>query len=595
MHAKATDLPGPAPLNAAAPVAPGLGDARRRPRGNLSYVSGLTDETLRFVTLSYALDETVAAHGTRAAAIFSADREVISWKDLQRQSDEVAAALLALGIQRGNCIGVCAPNRREWLLAQFGAARIGAVLVNLNPAYRSTELEFALNKVRCRVLITARLTQAGNHLGMLRALAPELDRPGDKPVLESRRLPHLKHVLVLGEGLVPARAERFSDFLRRAGANGHRRLPALTAMLDPDDVVSLQFTGGTTGAPKAVALSHFNIVNNARFAARAMQIGEGDKLCIAGPLHQSLGLVLGVLTCVATGATMVFPAPEFDPLSTLDAVSRHRCTALHGGPALFEALLDHPELPEYDTSSLRTGIVAGAPCSIDTLERAVQLLCLDELTVVYGMTEAGPVTFQTDVDDPIELRVGTVGRVHPNIEVKIVDRDDHIVPVGRLGELCVRGYSVMRGYWEDPKRTRDAFDESGWMRTGDLATLDAEGYCRIVGRVRDRVLRDNQLVCPEEVEALIRRHPKVHDGQVFGVPDGNRGEDLCAWIVLEPGAACSADEIRAFCRTKGAAEQVPGPIRFVTAFPVTAAGKAQKFVMRATMVREMKAREIRTV
>lgn len=568
-------------------------DDRRRPRGNLSYVSGVTDEPLRFVTMSQALDETVATHGARAAAIFSSEREVMSWKDLQRQSDEVAAALLGLGIRRGNRIGVCTPNRREWLLAQFGAARIGAVLVNLNPAYRSTEMEFALNKVRCRVLIVARATQAGNHLGLLRVLAPELDQPGDKPVLESRRLPHLKHVIVLGEGLVPARAERFSDFLRRAGPNGRRRLPALAATLDPDDAVSLQFTGGTTGAPKAVALSHFSIVNNARFAARAMQIGEGDKLCIAGPLHQSLGLVLGVLSCVATGATMVFPGPEFDPLRTLDAVSRHRCTALHGGPALFEALLDHPELPEYDTSSLRTGIVAGAPCPTETLERAVELLCLDELTVVYGMTEAGPVTFQTDVDDPLELRVGTVGRVHPNIEVKIVDREDRIVPLGRMGELCVRGYSVMRGYWEDPKRTREAFDDSGWMRTGDLATLDADGYCRIVGRVRDRVLRGNELVCPDAVEALLRRHPKVQDAQVFGVPDGSRGEDLCAWIVLAPGASASAEEIRAFCRAKGEPEQVPGPIRFVAAFPVSAAGKAQKFVMRATMVREMKAREVK--
>ncbi len=569
-------------------------DERRRPRGNMSYVSGVTDDPLRFVTVSQALDETVAAHGARAAAIFSADREVISWKDLQRQSDDVAAALLGLGIRRGNRVGICSPNRREWLLAQFGTARIGAVLVNLNPAYRCTELEFALNKVRCRVLIVARSVQGSNQLGLLRVLAPELDRPGDKPLLEARRLPHLKHVIVLGEGLVPARAERFSDFLRRAGPNGKRRLPALAAALDPDDAVNLQFTGGTTGAPKAVALSHFSIVNNARFAARAMQLGEGDKLCIAGPLHQSLGLVLGVLACVATGATMVFPGPEFDPQRTLDAVSRHRCTALHGGTALFEALLDHPELPAYDTSSLRTGIIAGAPCPIETLQRAVEALCLDELTVAYGLTEAGPVTFQTDVDDPLELRAATVGRVHPNVEVKIVDRDDHIVHVGRMGELCVRGYSVMRGYWEDPKRTRDAFDESGWMHTGDLATLDAEGYCRVLGRVKDRVVRGDELVCPEEVETLIRRHPKVEDVQVFGVPDGAQGEDLCAWIVLGPGAPAGAEEIRAFCRAKGGPEQVPGPIRFVAAFPVTAAGKAQKFVMRATMLRELKAREAKT-
>jgi fatty-acyl-CoA synthase len=487
-----------APVSSSAAAAVlGAGDGRQRPRGNLSYVSGVTDDPLRFVTVSQALDETVAAHGARAAAIFSAEREVMSWKDLQRQSDELAAALLALGIRRGNRVGIWSPNRREWLLAQFGTARIGAVLVNLNPAYRSNELAFALNKVRCRVLIVARSTQSGNHLGLLRALAPELDRPGDKPVLESRRLPHLKHVIVLGEGLVPARAERFSDLLRRASANGKRRLPALAAALDPDDAVNLQFTSGTTGVPKAVALSHFNLVNNARYAAQTMQLTEVDKLCIAVPLHQGLGMVLGVLACVATGATMVFPGEGFDPLRTLDAVSRHRCTALHGAPGLFEALLGHPDLSDYDTSSLRTGVIAGAPCSIDTLQSVVQALCMDEVTVAYGLTEVGPVAFQTDIDEALELRAETVGRVHPNVEVKIVDNDGHIVPIGKLGELCVRGYSVMRGYWEDPKRTRDAFDETGWLHTGDLAKLDAEGYCRIVGRLKDRVLRGNELKAKE--------------------------------------------------------------------------------------------------
>ena len=496
------------------------GDDRRRPRGNLAYVSGATDDPLRFVTVSQALDETVAAHGSRAAAIFSAEREVLSWKDLQRQSDELAAGLLALGIRRGNRVGIWSPNRREWLLALFGTARIGVVLVNLNPAYRSTELELALNMVRCRALIVARSIQGSHHLGLLRALAPELDQPGDRPVLASQRLPHLRHVIVLGEGLVPARAERFSDVLRRASPNGRRRLPVLAAALDPDDAVNIQFTSGATGAPKAVTLSHFNIVNNARYAARAMQLAEGDKLCIAVPLCQSLGMVLGVLACVATGATMVFAGEAFDPVRTLDTISRHRCTALHAAPGMLEAMLEHPDLADYDTSSLRTGIIAGAPCSADTLQRLIEAMSLDEMTVAYGMTEAGPVAFQTDVQDSLELRAATVGRVHPNIEVKIVDLEGRIVPVGSRGELCVRGYSVMRGYWEDPKRTRDVVDETGWMHTGDLATLDAEGYCRIVGRVKDMLVRGNSPVCSEELEGLIRRHPKVQDAQVFGVPGG---------------------------------------------------------------------------
>jgi fatty-acyl-CoA synthase len=465
----------------------GLGeiDERLRPPGNLSYVSGVTDDPPRFVTVSQALDEIVAAHGGRAAAIFSADREVLSWKDLRRQSDEVAAALLALGIRRGNRVGIWSTNRREWLLVQFGAARIGAVLVNISPACGRAELEFALNKVRCRVLVVARSPQASECLGLLRSLAPELDRPGDKPVLESRRLPHLKHVVVLGEGLVPARAERFSDFVRRANPGWRRRLPLLAAALDPDDAINIQFTSGATGTPKAVMLSHFNIVNNARYAAAAMRLAEVDKLCIAVPLHHGLGMVLGVLACVATGATMVFPGEVFEPIRTLDAVSRHRCTALHGAPGLFEALLDHPDRQDYDMSSLRTGILTGAPCSLATLQRVVEALSMDELTVAYGMAEAGPAVFQSSVADPLESRAATVGRVLPNIEVKIVDREGHIVPIGCTGELCVRGYSVMRGYWEEPKRTRDAFDASGWMHSGDLASLDVDGCCRIVGRVND--------------------------------------------------------------------------------------------------------------
>ena len=578
------------PTYAAQPAIVSDADERRRPRGNLSYVSGVTDDPLQFVTVCQALDETVAAHGNRAAAIFSAEREVMSWKELQRQSDDVAAALLALGIRRGNRVGILAANRREWLLAQFGTARIGAVLVNINPAYRSSELEFALNKVRCRALIVARSVQTGNHLGLLRALAPELDQPGDRPVLESRRLSHLKHVIVLGEGLVPARAERFSDFLRRAGPNTQRRLPALAAALDPDDTVNIQFTSGTTGAPKAVGLSHFSIVNTARYAAHAMQLAEGDKVCIAVPLYQNHGMVLGVMACVATGATMVFPSETFDPARTLDAISRHRCTALHGVPSMFEAMLDHPDLADFDTSSLRTGVVAGTPCSADMLQRLIEAMSLDEVTVAYGMTEVGPVSFQTDIQDPLELRAETVGRVHPNVEVKIVDPAGHIVPIGRRGELCVRGYSVMRGYWEDPKRTRDAFDDSGWLRTGDLATLDAEGFCRIHGRVKDMLVRGDEPVCPEDVEALIRRHAKVQDAQVVGVSDGRQGEEICAWIVLKPGANAGAEEIRAFCR-KADPRWVPQHIRFVATFPTTVNGRVQKFLIRATTQRELKAKE----
>ncbi len=586
--------PGSAPIVRPPPASAGSGDPRRWPRGNMSYASGVTDDPLRFVTICQSLDETVAAHGSRAAAIFSAERDVITWKELQRRGDDMAAALLALGIRRGNRVGICAPNRREWLLALFGTARIGALLVNIDPAASAAELEYCLNKARCRVLIIARTQRGGDHLGLLRALAPELDRPGDKPVLESRRLPALRHVIVLGEGLVPARAERFSDFLRRPGPNGKRRLAALAAALDPDDAIDIQFTSGTTGPPKAVTLSHFNLVNNARYAAAEMQLTELDKLCIAVPLHLGLGMVLGVLACVASGATMVFPSESFDAARTLDAISRHRCSAVNGTPALLAQLVDHPELAEYDTSSLRTGVIADAPCPIELLQRLVEQMSLDEVTVAYGMTEAGPVTFQTSADDALEVRAETAGRVHPNIEVKIVDRAGHIVPVGRRGEICVRGYSVMRGYWEDARRTRDAFDDTGWMHTGDLGTLDASGCCRIVGRVRDVMVHAGTQLCPEQIEAVIRRHPKVQDAQVFGVPDGRDGDDICAWVVLEPGAEMSAEDVRAFCRTHAGPEHLPRHVRFVAAFPLTATGKVQKVLMRAAMLRELKAREAKT-
>ncbi|MEO7853926.1 MAG: AMP-binding protein [Rubrivivax sp.] len=561
-------------------------------------MAGATDAALRFMTIPQLLDRAVARHGARDAAIFCAERRTLSWYDLQRGADEVAAALLALGIRRGNRVGIWAPNRSEWLQAQFGTARIGAILVNINPAYQSSELEYALNKVRCRALIMARGHKASDYLATLRALAPEVDRPGAAAgagaieLLESRRLPHLKHVIVLDElanpkAPVPQRTMRFADFIRQAGPAQHARLPGLSAALDPDDAINIQFTSGTTGAPKGATLSHFNIVNNARFTAHTLAFTADDRLCIPVPLYHCFGMVLGVLTCVAAGSAMVFPGEGFDAQATVNALERQRCTAVHGVPTMFIAMLALPELRQHDLSSLRTGIMAGAPCPIETMRGVITDLHLPEVTIGYGMTETSPLSFQSATSDPLDKRVATVGRIHPHVEVKIVDGDGRIVPVGRQGELCTRGYSVMRGYWDDAERTQEVLDDAGWMHTGDLATIDGEGYCNIVGRVKDMLIRGGENVFPREVEAFLETHDKVQDVQVFGIPDARYGEEVCAWIVLKPGQSASAEEILNFCRGRIAHFKLPRHIRFVPGFPLTATGKAQKFAMRDAMAREL--------
>jgi fatty-acyl-CoA synthase len=563
------------------------GDDRVRPQGGRSYVAGPTDDPLRFVTVSALLDEAVAAYGARDAAVFAATGTRWSWYDLQRKADEVAAGLLALGIKRGDRVGIWAPNREEWVGLQFGTARIGAILVNINPAYRESELEYALNTVECRVLVLARALKSSDYLAILRGLAPEIERAPPDGRVRCERLPRLRHVILLGEGAVPAGAMSFGAFRKLAGPAQRARLPSIAASLDPDDPINIQFTSGTTGAPKGATLSHYNIVNNARYTAQAIRLTERDRVCIPVPLYHCFGMVLGVLACVASGAAMVFPAPTFDAEATLRAVAAQGCTALHGVPSMFIAMLEHPALRELDVSGLRTGIMAGAPCPVEVMRRVVSELHMREVTIAYGMTETSPVSFQSSVDDPLERRVTTVGRVQPHVEVKIVDEQGRIVPVGQRGELCTRGYLVMRGYWEDAPTTAEAIDAAGWMHSGDLAVIDADGYCNIVGRIKDMLIRGGENVYPAEVEEFLAKHPKVQAVQVFGVPDPRLGEDVCAWIVLKPGAAATDEEIRTWCQGRIAHNKVPRHIRFVPAFPATATGKPQKFAMREQMMREL--------
>jgi fatty-acyl-CoA synthase len=568
-------------------------DELLRPPGRLSYVSGPTHNPLKFMTIPQLLDRACQRNGAGEAAIFVEQKLAMSWYDLRKHTDDVAAGLLALGVRRGDRVGIWSPNRPEWLYAQFGTARIGAILVNINPAYQSAELEHALGKVQCKVLITARGHKSSDYLAILRSIAPEIDTAIDGR-LHPARLPDLEHVVVLGDGAPPPGCILFSALVRLAGPGHRNRLDQLASALDPDDAINIQFTSGTTGLPKGATLTHFNIVNNARYCAKSMALGLRDKLCIPVPLYHCFGMVLAVLTCAAVGAAMVFPSESFDANATLAAIARHKCTALHGVPTMFIAMLDEPDFEHHDLSSLRTGIMAGAPCPIETMRRVIERMHMREVTIAYGMTETSPVSFQSRIDDPVERRVTTVGRIHPHVEVKIIDSLGSLVPIGSVGELCTRGYSVMRGYWGEDALTAESIDRAGWMHSGDLAVIDRDGFCNIVGRIKDMLIRGGENVYPREVEEYLIKHPKVQAVQVFGVPDKRLGEEVCAFVVLKPGRTATVEEIRSFCQGKVAHFKIPRFVRFVAEFPMTATGKPQKFMMREQMIRELNLPEART-
>ncbi len=551
------------------------------PNAGLSLVTGATDVPLSDQTIAELLAATAAAHPDAEAVVFREQGIRWTWRQFSEQVDRLATGLLARGIARGDRVGIWSPNRQEWLVTQFATARIGAILVNINPAYRLAELEYALNKAGVRMLITAARFKSSNYIEMLQKLAPELadSQPG---ALRAARLPTLQWVVRMGEEDT-AGMLRYAELLSRPDTGA---LDAAGSALGPQDPINIQFTSGTTGNPKGATLTHHNVVNNGRFVAMAMRLTDRDSLCIPVPLYHCFGMVLSVLACVSVGARMIFPGEAFDPLATMQAVHEERCTALHGVPTMFIAQLDHPEFARFDFTSLRTGIMAGAPCPIEVMKRVIKDMHMAEVTIAYGMTETSPVSFQSATDDPLEKRVATVGRVQPHLQCKIVDETGQVVPVGATGELCTRGYSVMLGYWEDEARTRETIRD-GWMHTGDLATIDEQGYCNIVGRVKDMVIRGGENLYPREIEEFLFRHPKVQAVQVFGVPDPKYGEELCAWIVLKPGQSATEDEIREFCRDQIAHYKIPRYVRFVHDMPMTVTGKVQKFVMRETMIREL--------
>ncbi|MBT5414147.1 MAG: AMP-binding protein [Rhodospirillaceae bacterium] len=547
----------------------------------MSHVSGSAETALRHITIPQLLRDCVSRFGPRDAVIVPEQDIRRSYDGFDREVDELAGGFLALGLEKGDRVGIWSPNRYEWLLTQFATARIGVVLVNINPAYRLAELEHVLNKVGCKALVAARKFKSSEYLKMIRQLAPELDHcePGR---LKAAELPHLRHVIAMGDGPEPG-VFPFQAIQELGGPAQQARLAEIDRQLDPDDAINIQFTSGTTGAPKGATLSHANIVNNAGFVTDRILLTEADRLCIPVPLYHCFGMVMGVLGAVSKGAAMVFPGEGFDAELTLDALVGERCTAVYGVPTMFVAMLEEMGRRDYDLSRMRTGIMAGAPCPIEVMKRVNRDMHMEQVTICYGMTETSPVSFQSFVDDPTDKRCSTVGRIHPHLEVKIVDENGAVVPVGVQGELCTRGYSVMKGYWDEDEKTRESIRD-GWMHTGDLATLDEEGYCRITGRVKDMIIRGGENVYPREIEEFLFRHPKISAAQVFGIPDEKYGEEVCAWVIPAPGAALSEADVREFCAGQIAHYKIPKHVRVVDEIPMTITGKPQKFVMRDKMV-----------
>ncbi len=533
----------------------------------LSYACGVTTTPLLGVTIGANLERVVAQVPDVEALVSRHQGIRYTYSQLNDAVDVVARGLLDAGLEPGDRVGIWSPNNAEWLLVQYATAKIGAILVNINPAYRTSELEFVLNQSSCRMLIAAASFKTSDYQAMVAEVRPKLGA--------------LQRTIFLG-------APEWDDLLTAGEGVAMDRLVQRAGLLDFDDPINIQYTSGTTGFPKGATLSHHNILNNGFFIGEYCGYGDGDRVCIPVPFYHCFGMVLGNLACTTHGVTIVLPEAAFEPLSVLETVQAEHCTSLYGVPTMFIAELGHPEFHRFDLSSLRTGIMAGSPCPVEVMKQVISAMHMTEVTIAYGMTETSPVSTQTAADDTVDKRVGTVGRVHPHVEVKVVDpATGRTVERGTAGELCTRGYSVMVGYWNEPERTAEAIDPSRWMHTGDLATMDHDGYLNIVGRIKDMIIRGGENVYPREVEEFLYSHPDVSDVQVIGVPDARYGEEIMAWVKPRAGAALTEEAVKEFCRGRIAHFKIPRYVKFADEFPMTVTGKVQKFKMRDQSVAEL--------
>jgi fatty-acyl-CoA synthase len=551
-----------------------------------SYAHGPSTIPLLGHTIGEALNRAAAQFGDRDAVVVRHQNIRYTYWQLLHEANRAARALLALGVERGDRVGIWSPNAAEWIVTQYAAAKVGAILVNINPAYRLRELEYALNQSGISVLVAAREFRKTDYVEMLVGLMPELStaRPGD---FAAKAVPGLRHVIYLGPDGAPG-GIAWTDFVQRGDRAGEADLRRREALLQFDDPANIQYTSGTTGSPKGATLSHHNILNNGFFVGEALRYTAADRICVPVPFYHCFGCVMGNLAAVTHGSALVVPAVSFEPEATLRAIDAERCTSIYGVPTMFIAMLDHPAFDAVQLDSLRTGIMAGAPCPVEVMRQVIDRMHVAEVTICYGMTETSPVSFQSAVDDELDVRISTVGRVHPHLECKIVEPDTGaIVPRGTPGELCTRGYSVMLGYWNNAEATADAIDTARWMHTGDLAIMRNDGAVNISGRIKDMIIRGGENVYPREVEEFLYTHPAVREVQVIGVPDAKYGEEVCAWITLREGRHATVDELREFCRGQIATCKIPRYIRFTSEFPTTVTGKIQKFKMREISIAEL--------